>query len=154
MGPAAARRGSLAKRRRLAPYAVVKPRPRIGCADRLQPEEIADGALQPQCRRMTCADAREFAGSAIKAHDGNLAALGKEAQMHGRCFAPETEQRELARGEQVDRFEPSILADIDARPRSVGDDHFMTRDRVEQAHASHPNSFATLEKPTTRVGGK
>ena len=44
----------------LRPVAVVEPGPRIGQALGLQPEQVADGAVQPDRGRVQCADRRKF----------------------------------------------------------------------------------------------
>src|SRR5262249_4887133 len=129
--PAVARRGGSAERRGLRPNAVIEPGPRIGRSDGVKTKEIADGALKPQRRRVARGDAREFSGFTFETDDGNLIRGAEQRQMHGRSLAPEAEQRDMTCGEQVDRLEPSLLANGSARPWPVGGNHLLMRNEIE-----------------------
>ncbi len=133
---------------------MIKPRADVDCADRLEAKEIADGALQPLCRRMARADAWELSVRAVQADQGDLAWLLEQRHMHRGRLAPKPEQRELAPREQVDRLEPALLADLGAWPRPVRRRDREMWDAVEQRHAHHPNRRATFWKPETSAEGR
>ena len=63
---------AFAERIGAAPNMVVEPRPRVGRARWHEPEQIVDGALQPQRRRMPGADAWVFAVRASVTEYGDL----------------------------------------------------------------------------------
>ena len=154
IGAGCARLGCLSEWRTLSPRAMVQPWSRIGGPCRLQSEKVADGALEPQRRRMAGAHAREFFAHAIKAEDRDLGWLTEQRHMHRICLAPKAEQDYLACGERIDRLQPALFADDRARPGPVRRRGGAMRNAIEQAHGRYPSNRATFWKPLTSGKGR
>ena len=149
------RRPAFAERMAHIPEAEIEPRPRIGRADRLQAEQIADRAFEPDRRRMARRHARIFAPVAGVADDGDFSGrLVEQRHVHVARVAPQAEQSASAGGEQFDRPRPAVVADKGARPRPVLFDRLAVRNVVEQGHGGYPSSRATFSKPVTSAGGR
>ena len=132
------RRPVAAERLRHGPEAEIEPGPRIGRAHRVKPEQIADGAFQPQCRRMLGADARIFSVLTNVSQNGDgPVSFVQQRHMHLRRIAPQPEQRRVAVSQALDGPAPA----------------FLGLDGACRVHAAHPNSLATFSKPATSAGG-
>ena len=140
------------------PAIVIEPGPRIGRAFGRQSEQVVDGALQPQCRRVMPADGRKGPVGAIQADDRDLRGLSiHDRHMHRCGFAPKAEQvpatmRQFGRGEFPDR---SI--DYNAWPRAVLPDLAAFQRQIDQRW--HVTSFLSKQlghmlKPDHQRSGK
>ncbi len=99
IGRCGARRGPLAQRVAHAPAAMVEPGARVRRAGRLQAEQVADRALEPDRRRMLGADRGERR-IAVQARDPDLAGRFVEQRHVDRArLAPQSQQGPVARGE-------------------------------------------------------
>ena len=140
-----------------APYAMVQPGSRVGETHGLEAIEIADGALQPDRRRMQLAHRRKnrlLDGE----HEDLRSPLIEQRHMHGVLIPPKTEQRHPRLHQILDRRAPDVLGDDHARPGA------MTRnllallcDVAQRAHdfpSGQPRSFATFWNHVTSGPGR
>ena len=122
--PVALRLGSCgAERLAHAPEAEIEPGPRVRGAGRLQAVKIADGALEPDRRRMRGADGRETCRPGIRRVKTAISADGSSMQRHDapRALSPQSPSSVGARVDQlasIARRQSSPLDD-DARPRAM-----------------------------------
>ena len=134
--------GLFAERMTHVPEAEIEPGPRVGRADRVETEQIADRAFQPDRRRMARGDARILSGLAGVADDGDVAGcLVQQRHVHRRRVAPQAEQRAAAGRELIDRLPPAVLGHDRARPRPVPLGRLAMRDGVEQGHGAIPTAW-------------
>ena len=146
--------GCGAKRLHHVPGAVVEPGPRVGQADRLEAEEVADRALEPDRRRMDGADRGKALQPAVEADDADPAGLLVEQRhVDGALLRPQAEQRPAAGGEIARDVAPGRFIDQRARPRAV-------RVRLSCGIASirfamrYPRTLATFWNQATSGGGR
>ena len=144
------------QRRAHTPAAVVEPGPRIGRALRLEPVEIADGALQAQSRRMRLRHRWEPPARTGQADRQHIPArLVEEAQVHRLAVAPQARERRFPRGDPDHRLPPRLFRDDDARPRPLPRDApAIVGKGCEERHgatSAHPVLFAKREYPGPRA---
>ncbi len=129
----------LAERMVHVPETEIEPGPRIGRADRFQPEQAADRAFEPQRRRMLGGDARILAVLAGVTDDGNVTGLFiQQRHVHVGRIAPQAEQRAVTARQQIDRLLPAVIGDKHARPRPVCLGGRAMFDAVNDSHGAIP----------------
>src|SRR5262249_12295457 len=97
-----------------------KPWPAIDESGWLDSEQVADRALEANCRRMQSADRRKPAIRGFEADNSDLEQVFVEqSHMHGTGVRPQAEQREPAAGKMPARRGPRHRRHDDARPRTV-----------------------------------
>ena len=74
---------------RQPPKSKIEPGPRIRCAHRLEAEQAADRAFQPDRRRVQRANGRKAAVLAFQAHDQHVdLVLIEHGHVHGSGIGP------------------------------------------------------------------
>jgi hypothetical protein len=140
------RRLLLAERLAHLPEAEVEPRSRVGRARSFKAEQVADGALEPDRRRMFRADTRIAAVLAgVSQHDDVVIGLAEQRHVHVGCIAPQPEQRATSGGKEVDRLPPAFILDSRAWPRPVPLGNVFVRNGVEQGHDAIPGAVRRSE---------
>ncbi len=121
------------------PAAVVEPGAGIRQALGLEPEQITDGPLEPDRRRVMLADRGKAIG-ACQAGDADLAGrLVQERHVHGAHLAPQAEQGPLAARQALYRGTPDLGRDHGTRPWPVLPDPAVLGHQVGEAgHAPSP----------------
>ncbi len=117
------RRGCAVPRRRRAaervgqvPPTVVEPGAQVRRAFGLEPEQIADRALQPDRGRMHRADRGKPPGRTVEAQHAEIAGrFVEQRHMHGRPVAPEAEQGHAPVAKRIGGEAPSCRVDDGAR---------------------------------------
>ncbi len=126
---------AIAKRMADIPKSAVEPSARVGRANGVQPEQIADRTFEPDRRRMARADAWIVSIRAgVTEHDDTVETLAEQRHMHVGGVAPQPEQRAAAGRKMFDRLPPPVVADNGARPRPVRFDLLKVWNVVEWVH--------------------
>src|SRR5690348_3479119 len=82
------------------PAAVIEPGASVRKPHRLEPVEIADGALEPDRGRVLRTDRRKASVRAVEREDGNVEGrFGGERHVDGAAVSPQAEQGQRAVGE-------------------------------------------------------
>ena len=140
-------------RRRIG--AVGEPRPRIGQPDRVEAEQVAHGAFQPDRRCVRRADRRIFSPRAIQAQHGHRRRTRvQDRHVRPANLAPKPEQRPVAGGKPVRGMPPRGRADDEARKRAVPLDHAAGGEDGAQRLHGQPSSAATCWNQATSGPGR
>ena len=147
----------LAERLGHAPEAEIEPVSRVCGAGGFEAVKVANGALEPDRRRVMRADRGEFAVGAFQGEHGDgVRALLEQGKMHRILVAPQPEQRRARLDQCLDRAPPTVAADNGARPGAV-----VCRfaagpgDVGEWCHClAYPSSFATAWNQATSAAGR
>ncbi len=144
----------VAERAAEAPAAVIQPRPRVGQAGGLEPEQVLRRALEPDRGRMQLAHGREPPVGTRQAQDADgRGRLVQQRHVHRAGLAPEAEQRDAALRQALRGQAPAVRVHDRARPRPVAGHAAAGReqlaearrvdDRRRRARPAHPSIAAT-----------
>ena len=135
----AGRTGRGGERMAHAPVAMVEPGALVRQALRVESEQVADGALEPQRRRVMQADAGVGIVRTIEADDAD-ARHRRIEQRHvdGVRLAPQAEQAPLAARQGCDRLVPGGNRDRGARPGTMQRLDGVAVDEIGEGHRAIP----------------
>ena len=136
------RRAAGAERMPDVPKAEIEPRPGVRRSDRFEPIEATNGALEPNGRRMQCADRRKCLLRTVEAQHRDLTRVvshDRHVHREGHTgIAPQAEQRPAAFGEVPSRLAPRIRVDGKARPRPMIVGRFAFDVVDDSRHSANP----------------
>src|SRR5690606_24745434 len=123
-----------------APPAMIEPRPLVLKPERHEPEHIADGPFEPQCRRVDAGDGGKAPIRAGQADDEGCARFAgvslrrDDGQVHGVAIAPVAEERRVAGSELPGAAAPAVLGNDQAWPRPLRREGSVGRYGISQTH--------------------
>src|SRR5262245_23699966 len=141
------------------PATMIEPRTPIRQTERFVPEQVADGALQSNCRRVAHPDRRKRAVRTRESDDADLVSLSvDQCHVDRVCLTPKTKQcpmptSKLIRGRvpQVRRYDSAGPGAMHRNPSAAV--RYETDNTSHVLHR-HPSNPATFWNHATKGGGR